>query len=139
VPNFHLDQSQRTAIAKALAAPNAPLSEKTKINLTLTAFNCIACHEREDYGGVSEKLFRFFGTDEEGLGNEARIPPPLTFVGAKLRPEWMRKVLFDAKTVRPYMHTRMPQFGEGNLGHLPALLERVDILKPVVMPEPPRD
>ena len=139
VPNFHLDQSQRTAVAKALAAPNAPLSEKTKINLTLTAFNCIACHEREDYGGVSEKLFRFFGTDEEGLGNEARIPPPLTFVGAKLRPEWMRKVLFDAKTVRPYMHTRMPQFGEGNLGHLPALLERVDKLKPVVMPEPPRD
>ena len=37
------------------------------------------------------------------------------------------------------MHTRMPQFGEGNLGHLPALLERVDKLKPVVMPEPTRD
>jgi hypothetical protein len=49
----------------------------------------------------------------------------------------MRKVLFDAETVRPYMHTRMPQFGEANLQHLPALFEKVDRLpKKVELPEP---
>ena len=71
-------------------------------------------------------MFQHFGTDEEGLGNPGRIPPTLDGVGAKLRPEWLRKVLFDGAAVRPYMHTRMPQFGEANLRHLPGLFEKVD-------------
>jgi hypothetical protein len=60
-------------------------------------------------------------------------------VGVKLKPEWLRKVLFDAETVRPYMHTRMPQFGEENLQYLPMLLEKVDRLQKVEFPEPKRD
>ncbi|MCS5608241.1 MAG: hypothetical protein NZ936_21805, partial [Alphaproteobacteria bacterium] len=84
-------------------------------------------------------MFQYFGTDEDGLGNPARIPPTLDGVGAKLKPEWLRKVLFDAETVRPYMHTRMPQFGEANLGHLPGLFEKVDQLPKVELPEPKRN
>jgi len=60
-------------------------------------------------------------------------------VGVKLKPEWLRKVLFDAETVRPYMHTRMPQFGEENLQYLPMLLEKVDRLQEVEFREPKRD
>ena len=105
----------------------------------MAAFNCIACHTRDGAGGVSDVMFKHFGTDEEGLGNPARIPPTLDGVGAKLKPEWLRKVLFDAETVRPYMHTRMPQFGEENLQYLPLVLEKVDRLQKVEFPEPKRD
>ena len=140
VPFFNLSAAQRAAMGKALAGIGKPLGEKAQIQQTLVAFNCIACHTRDGAGGVSNAMFKHFGTDEEGLGNPARIPPTLDGVGAKLRPEWMRKVLFDAETVRPYMHTRMPQFGEANLRHLPALFEKVDRLpKKVELPEPKRD
>jgi len=105
----------------------------------MTAFNCIACHTRDGAGGVSNEMFKHFGTDEEGLGNPARIPPTLDGVGVKLRPEWFHKVLFDAETVRPYMHTRMPQFGEANLRDLPTLLEKVDRMPQIALPEPKRD
>ena len=106
----------------------------------MTAFNCTARHTRDGSGGVSNAaMFQHFGTDEEGLGNPGRIPPTLDGVGAKLRPEWLRKVLFDGATVRPYMHTRMPQFGEANLRHLPGLFEKVDSLPVVELPEPKRN
>jgi hypothetical protein len=45
----------------------------------------------------------------------------------------MQRVLFDGESVRPYMLTRMPQFGEANLRHLPELLARVDTVKQVEM------
>ena len=47
-------------------------------------------------------------------------------VGAKLQPVAMKKMLFDGDSVRPYMFTRMPQFGESNLKHLPELFARLD-------------
>jgi hypothetical protein len=50
----------------------------------------------------------------------------------------MSKVLFDGESVRPYMHTRMPKFGEDNLRFLPGLLAEVDKVEPVAFPEPPR-
>ena len=139
VPHFHLSQKQREAINQALPALGDPLGDKEQIHQSLAAFNCIVCHTRDGAGGVSNAMFQYFGTDEDGLGNPARIPPTLDGVGAKLKPEWLRKVLFDAETVRPYMHTRMPQFGEANLGHLPGLFEKVDQLPKVELPEPKRN
>ncbi len=134
-PDFHLSQEQRVAINQALPALGDPLGAEEQIHQSLTAFNCIACHTRDGAGGVSNAMFQYFGTDEDGLGNPARIPPTLDGVGAKLKPEWLRKVLFDAENVRPYMHTRMPQFGEANLGHLPGLFEKVDQLPRVELSE----
>jgi mono/diheme cytochrome c family protein len=139
VPDFHLTDQQRKVIGQALAGIHQPLDDRARIAQTMTAFNCIACHTRDDAGGVSNEMFKHFGTDEEGLGNPARIPPTLDGVGVKLRPEWFRKVLFDAETVRPYMHTRMPQFGEANLRDLPTLLEKVDRMPQIALPEPKRD
>ena len=139
VPYFNLSQEQRAAIDQALPEMDKHLDAKDQIHQTLAAFNCIACHTRDGTGGVSNGMFKYFGTDEEGLGNPARIPPTLDGVGAKLRPEWLRKVLFDSESVRPYMHTRMPQFGEANLSHLSALFEKVDRLPKVELPEPKRD
>ena len=40
----------------------------------------------------------------------------------------MRDVLVNRRSIRPYMKTRMPQFGEQNVGHLLQLLEANDRL-----------
>ena len=138
MPHFYLSTAQRETIGKALKGVGKPLRDQARIQQTMAAFNCIACHTRDGTGGVSDVMFKHFGTDEEGLGNPARIPPTLDGVGAKLKPEWLHKVLFDAETVRPYMHTRMPQFGEENLQYLPLVLEKVDRLQKVEFPEPKR-
>jgi len=49
-------------------------------------------------------------------------------VGNKLRPEWLREVLLQGQgaSVRPYMATRMPQFGESNVATLLENFEKAD-------------
>ena len=86
--------------------------------MTLTTFRCVACHQRGDLGGVSPERNEYFQTTNPNLGPQGRIPPRLTGVGAKLRPKWMRQVLVGGRTIRPYMKTRMPQYGTGNVAHL---------------------
>ena len=130
-PKFNLNEGQKKAIRAALAAKAEAPSDKTLAALTLTAFNCIACHVRDDYGGVSQERNPLFQTSEKNLGDDARIPPPLTLAGAKLQTAWMNKVLFDAESARPYMFTRMPQFGEPNLRGLPELFARLDAIEQV--------
>jgi len=128
-PRFNLSDDQTKAIRAALAQKPDPISDKTLLATTLTAFNCIACHVRDDFGGVSADRNPHFTTSEINLGDEARIPPPLTLVGAKLQPVALKKMLFDGDSVRPYMFTRMPQYGELNLAHLPKLFARMDAVK----------
>jgi mono/diheme cytochrome c family protein len=125
-PRFNLRDDQIKAIRLALAMRPEPVSDQVQLASTLTVFNCIACHIRDKFGGVSEERNLLFQTNAKNLGDDGRIPPPLTLVGAKLQSVWMKKVLFDAESVRPYMFTRMPQFGEPNLRHLPELFARLD-------------
>ena len=128
-PQFHLPDAQIKAIEASLQESPKADSDAVQITKTLTTFNCIACHIRDDYGGVPEEYNPFFLTSEKNLGDDGRIPPPLTLVGAKLQPAWLKKVLFDGESVRPYMTTRMPQFGASNLHHLPELVGRADRLE----------
>ncbi|MBA4190216.1 MAG: hypothetical protein C0467_19700 [Planctomycetaceae bacterium] len=130
-PRFHLSADQIKAIRAALAKKAEQPSDKERLAVTLTTLNCIACHKRDDYGGVTEELNEHFRSSEKELGDEGRIPPPLTLVGAKLQRVTMKKVLFDGDGVRPYMATRMPQFGEANLRHLPELFAKLDAVKPI--------
>lgn len=140
-PHYGLSDTQTVAIRTALANKGADRSDQDQVAITMTTFNCIACHVRDDFGGVSAERNLLFQTSEKNLGDDARIPPPLTLVGAKLQTVWMKKVLFDAESVRPYMFTRMPQYGEANLGHLPELLARLDVLEEVelVIPNPEKE
>jgi len=138
-PRFNLSDAQKQAIRTALAAKPEPVTDKMRIDMTLTAFNCLACHVRGEHGGVAEERNELFQTDENNLGDDARIPPQLTLVGAKLQTVWMQRVLFDGESVRPYMLTRMPQFGEGNLRHLPELFARVDTVKAVAFAIPKKE
>jgi mono/diheme cytochrome c family protein len=125
-PRFNLSDDQIQAIRATLAKPVESYSDKDQLALTLTTFNCIACHSRDAYGGVSEERNLLFQSTAKNLGDDGRLPPPLTSIGAKLQPVWLKKVLFDGEAARPYMLTRMPQYGEPNLKHLPALFARLD-------------
>jgi mono/diheme cytochrome c family protein len=136
VPDFSLGQDQRAAMRSALLAGDDLPTASDQVAVTLTAFNCIGCHVRDNYGGVPAELNLYFKTSEPSLGEDARIPPPLTEIGAKLKPEWFLKVMFDAASVRPYMHTHMPQFGEANLAFLASLIESADPAIPYQMPHP---
>lgn len=137
-PRFDLSDEQRKAVRAALGKKAAPPSDTVRLATTLAAFNCTACHTRDDYGGVSADRNDHFTSGEKELGDDGRIPPPLTLVGAKLKLVTMKKVLFDSDGVRPYMATRMPQFGEPNLRHLPDLFAKLDAVKPVAfsLPKP---
>lgn len=137
-PNFHLDDDQIESLKVALQKPDE-IQPADQVKLRLTQLNCISCHVREDYGGVGPHLDVHFNTSEEALGDDARIPPPLTLTGAKLRPEWLNKVLYDGESIRPYMHTRMPQYGRESLAGLPELFAKVDHIKHVDLPEPDRE
>ena len=138
-PDFSLSADQRDAIRAFLATPeNDNAAANDTIALELTRFNCLACHERDDRGGVAANLETFFHTTQEGLGNDAKIPPPLTLAGAKLRKEWMSQVLLEGRTVRPYMLTRMPQFGDA-VSELPSLFAEADNMEPVELREPSRN
>ena len=135
-PRFHLEDAQVKAIVAAFREDPVADSDQVVAAKTLTAFHCIACHTRDDFGGVHETHNAFFSTSAQNLGDDGRIPPPLTLVGAKLQPAWMKKVLFDGESVRHYMATRMPQYGVANLQHLPAVFSRLDVLKSTDMKIP---
>lgn len=135
-PRFHLEDAQRQALTVSLRDEPTAESDKLIVAKTLTAFRCIACHIRDDFGGVHDAHDPYFIGSELKLGDDGRIPPPLTLVGAKLQPAWMKKVLFDSESVRHYMATRMPQYGTANLQQLPAVFSRLDVLKSTEMSIP---
>lgn len=130
-PSFDLTESQRQAMQAALVSKPEKLSVEDEIALTLNAFRCLNCHQRDDLGGVSPDRNPHFQTSNPNLGPQGRIPPTLTGVGAKLNPKWMRQVLVSGRTIRPYVLTRMPQFGNENVEHLVELLQQVDELPSV--------
>ncbi len=127
-PNFQFTDQEREFVLAALANPPAELSEPQQIEVSLKTFNCIACHNRDEFGGVTSARNPHFQTTNLNLGEQGRIPPTLTGVGAKLKPKWMRDVLVNGRAIRPYMKTRMPQYGEENIGHLIDLFQRTDNL-----------
>ena len=127
---YALDSTQRAALQKTLAGReklSKPREAAEQVAYTLTANNCLACHTRAGIGGPSRVRNDFFSVlGDVDLGDEGRMPPQLTGVGRKLRASWIRDVLVNKGSVRPYMATRMPQFGAANVETLAASFEKVD-------------
>ncbi len=123
---YQLTDREVSKIRSALKNLPTKLTKQQQIDVTLTSFNCTTCHSRGDLGGVSAARDAHFKTTNLNLGDQGRIPPTLTGVGAKLKPKWMRDVLVNRRVIRPYMKTRMPQYGEKNIGHLIELLQTTD-------------
>ncbi len=138
-PNYHLNEAQRKAIRAALTETPKASTPAESINMRLTQLNCTSCHQRDDFGGVKPALDSYFHSTEEALGNHARIPPELTLTGAKLQPGWLHKVLYEGETVRPYMITRMPQFGNAALDGLTKLFAEADKLPPLEFAPPNKE
>ena len=134
VPDYDLSPRQRTALAAALKPEGKKPSDREGIARTLVAFNCYSCHARDGVGGVEEGRNEAFATTQKEMGDEGRIPPLLTGVGGKLTEAWLKHVLADGAKDRTYMLTRMPKFGEGNVGHLAKLMEIADAVEPVPVP-----
>jgi mono/diheme cytochrome c family protein len=136
LPHYDLSPRQRTALAAAIqpaTLAKAP-TDKEAIHRTLLAFNCYSCHVRDGVGGVEEGRDAAFATTQKEMGDEGRIPPLLTGVGGKLTQTWLKHILADGAKDRPYMLTKMPMFGEANVGHLTKPLEVVDVVEPVPLP-----
>ncbi len=109
-PRYALSEAQCAALKLFLAKKDETASPKLAADLTLQALNCVACHERDGQGGPDTARKPYFQGDHN-LGDTGRYPPPLTGVGGKLRPEWLSKVLLGENRVRPYLKTKMPQYG----------------------------
>lgn len=131
-PNFVFSAEQSEHVRAVLPDVEAmQLTPQETVDKTLVTFNCIACHQRDGLGGVSPQRNPYFVGTKSELGNEGRIPPPLTHVGAKLQTSWIKAVMLNGQQQREYLATRMPQFGEANVGHLVELFEKVDALEDV--------
>jgi mono/diheme cytochrome c family protein len=129
-PAFAFTPEQRKELGQFLSnlrVLEQPLSAAEEVHRTMTALNCYACHSRAGAGeltGLRRAYFKVNGTAD--LGEEGAIPPHLNGVGAKLKPAWLEKVLLNGASVRPYMATRMPQFGTANVKSLGTALLRAD-------------
>ena len=126
LPDYRLTADEKRVIREALKSQSKKLSDQQLIDLTLVTFNCTACHQRDGLGGVAAARDPHFQTTNLNLGDQGRIPPALSGVGAKLKAKWLRDVLINRRVIRPYMKTRMPQFGEENIGHLVDLFQKSD-------------
>lgn len=135
-PGYDFSPEQLGLIRQALTSTlDTALPTAQVIDKSLITFNCTACHDRQGLAGVDPERNPFFVGNKTELGNEGRIPPPLTDVGAKLQSDWIAEVMLRGQRQRDYLATRMPQFGKANVGHLVELFEQVDSVPPVTFKE----
>jgi mono/diheme cytochrome c family protein len=133
VPAFGLTAGQRQALSLAVQNPVAPSEDaKSVVARVLTTFNCYACHVRDKHGGIEDALDAHFLTKQKEMGEEARVPPPLDGVSAKMTTDYLKNILNEGSHDRPYMITRMPRFGLGNVSELLPALAALDKPLPTV-------
>lgn len=121
-PRFAINDHDRKVITAAIPLVSrsvnpAPTDAALR---TMEALNCRACHTIDGTGAPDPALRPYFRTldDRIDLGNEGFMPPNLTAVGWKLNTLWMHDLMLKGARSRPYMGTRMPQFGEINVGKM---------------------
>jgi mono/diheme cytochrome c family protein len=135
-PRYPLSTAQRATLRTALTeGPTVPDADEL-VSITLARLNCIACHARGDLGGVTASRDSYFTGKDPNLGEQGRLPPPLTGVGAKLRRDWLREVVVNGTGVRPYLNTRMPKYGPALTEPLVDAFKRLDVLPPVAVEAP---
>ncbi|MBX3744931.1 MAG: c-type cytochrome [Verrucomicrobiae bacterium] len=129
-PHYPLAENQRVSLRAAISDAAKDWTPGEHVSLALTRLNCIACHSRDELGGVAANRSEYFTGTDENLGDQGRLPPPLTGVGAKLKERWLREVIANGASARPYLHTRMPKFGAANADALVDALKALDTLPP---------
>ena len=139
-PRFDLNDLEKRALKLALAMiqkEDAPkLTAQERVDWQMSRLNCYACHDRDGKGGPEEPRSQYFGVNDstaESLGQLGHLPPMLDKVGRKLTHGWFEKILWgEGGSVRPYMDTRMPNFGQAQTEMLISAFNEADKLeKPV--------
>ncbi len=119
-------QLQRQPAGRPNSAKASDLAAD-RLQLTLLQLNCYACHDRNTLGGVDRFRKPYFETvNHVDIGDEGRLPPSLSNVGKKLKPEWIEKVLKGEGAIRPHMTIRMPQYGKTYVKELPGYFGSID-------------
>jgi mono/diheme cytochrome c family protein len=130
-PDFGLSDGQRKALRQSISslAKGVPAQAPPDIlQRNLTALNCLACHVRDGSGGPDTARAPYFETVEErDLGDEGRFPPALSGVGRKLTADALDRSIQGADPVRPYVATRMPDYGATHATVLAELFEQADL------------
>jgi mono/diheme cytochrome c family protein len=151
VPRYDFGADQRAALAAAVVSAakgklSMPLDANEVVTRTAAAMNCFACHRRDSVGGPDVQREEFFVMKGEfDMGDEGRFAPNLGHVGAKLKPEAIEGIIFEAKHhVRPVLATRMPRFGRdamnagAALGGAGSFVNAVEKADAASEPEPPK-
>lgn len=129
-PRFTIDVQQLAALRATVSVAGEIVAPR--LQQTMLQLNCYACHERDRQGGIGryrKACFETFGHVD--IGDEGRLPPPLTAVGQKLRTKWMGSVLAGKSSVRPHMRIRMPVFPSDQVKEMPQLFAAADQSRPV--------
>ena len=133
LPNFPLDDFQIETLKSALTDAHEGASAPGKtlpgqhLDSQMLKMNCLACHERNGKGGAGRYHRPYFETvGHVDIGDEGRLPPPLTAVGRKLQPGWLARVLKGTGDVRSHMRIRMPLFPADQVKSLPTWLIQAD-------------
>ncbi len=115
VPRFALNDAQRRSLLAFLRQLPERRSADVPHELVasaMTRLRCTACHVYHHEAGPEPAVATYFRTiGEADLGDEGRLPPNLTSVGARLNPRWLTQVLEERARVRPYLSARMPEYG----------------------------
>jgi mono/diheme cytochrome c family protein len=138
-PRYELTDEQRAAVVAFAATGRSSLGRESPPEFAerqVRAMRCIACHMRDG----KESLLAT-ALDQEQKDLEAKFPPPqpanaeafapdqrapmLTWVGEKLRPEWMAAFIGGQIPYkpRPYLRARMPAFTARAVGLAQGLAE----------------
>lgn len=147
MPAYLLDAEQKRVVraaikqlqlgAKEIATNGVARNVKDvqhRVWMQMVRYNCVACHERqfvEDgpvLGGIGRYRKPFFETTAKvDIGDEGRLPPSLTGVGAKLSSSGLKSV-FGVKSIphRPFMTIRMPSYHDASVASLVEDLPRAD-------------
>jgi mono/diheme cytochrome c family protein len=132
LPVFRLSDEQKQAIRAALKTqhtlPAVPEPAEAAM-LAMTKLGCLNCHPRGELGGPAQARSDLFKSAiEVDLGDEGRLPPTLTLVGAKLKPAAFQSLVARGEgAVRPYLAMRMPAFGPDHAAALHASLAAADV------------
>ncbi len=110
---------------KAGAAVPAELDAATALHAALVSDGCLTCHVRDGRGGLSAAVKEQL-VEVEDIGEEGLVPPDLSMVGRRLRPEWLARVVRDGHKARDYVRMRMPAFGEDKAARYAAWFGEVD-------------
>lgn len=120
VPFYGLDEVQKRAITAALVRLSArePLTGPEEIDWRMKSLNCYACHERDGVGGPETAREVYFGFESKKaieLGRWGHLPPDLTGVEERLKPNWIQGILSgdpEIPKARTYLTARMPRFAQ---------------------------